>query len=309
MNERLLICTDLDRTLIPNGPQPESPGARKRFATLTAQPEVTLAYVSGRHRTLIEEAIVSYRLPIPDFVIGDVGTTLYRIHAEPLPPAGAQLVPREAWKLTWTPLDLWEAEIARDWAGHSHDELRGALRDVPTLRLQERTKQNRFKLSFYLPLHVEVDELTTAVRQRLDPLGIRYRLVWSVDDVADIGLLDVLPEHASKLHAIEYLMQLEGLKPGDAVFCGDSGNDLEVLASRVPSVLVANSRPDVQDLALELSEEAGTLRQLYIATGDFLGMNGNYAGGMLEGIVHYHPRIADWLQAAPAGAGSNGAAA
>jgi len=307
MTDRLLICTDLDRTLIPNGPLPEPSGARKHFAALTARPEITLAYVSGRHRALVEEAIVSYRLPIPDFVIGDVGTTLYRIYAEPLPPAGARLVPRDAWKLTWTPLDLWEAEIARDWAGHTHDELRGVLRDVPTLRLQERSKQNRYKLSFYLPLYVEVDEISAAVRQRLDPLGIRYRLVWSVDDVADIGLLDVLPERASKLHAIEYLMRLESLEVQDTVFCGDSGNDLEVLASRIPSVLVANSRPDVQDLALELSEEAGTLRQLYIATGGFLGMNGNYAGGMLEGIVHYHPRIADWLQAASAG--SNGAAA
>jgi hypothetical protein len=64
-----------------------------------------------------------------------------------------------------------------------------------------------------------------------------------------------------------------------------------VLASRVPAVLVANSRPDVQDLALELAEEAGTLPWLYIAEGGFLGMNGNYAGGMLEGIAHYHPLL------------------
>ena len=31
MPERLLLCTDLDRTLIPNGPQPESPRARAAF--------------------------------------------------------------------------------------------------------------------------------------------------------------------------------------------------------------------------------------------------------------------------------------
>lgn len=307
MTNRLLICTDLDRTLIPNGPQPESPGARRRFAALTARPEVTLAYVSGRHRALIEEAVANYRLPIPDFVIGDVGTTIYRIGAEPVPPAGPRLVPRDSQKLTWTLLEQWEAQIAADWAGHTHDELRAVLKDMHTLRLQERSKQNRLKLSFYLPLHVELDELKAAVRQRLDPLGIRYRLIWSVDDVADIGLLDVLPKRASKLHAIEDLMRMQGFERERTVFCGDSGNDLEVLSSRVPSVLVANSRPDVQELALELAEEAGTLKQLYIATGGYLGMNGNYAGGMLEGIVHYHPRIADWLQ--QTSAGSDGAAA
>ncbi|MCI5126782.1 MAG: haloacid dehalogenase, partial [Candidatus Electrothrix sp. AR5] len=31
---KLLVCTDLDRTLLPNGPQPESPGARPAFAAL-----------------------------------------------------------------------------------------------------------------------------------------------------------------------------------------------------------------------------------------------------------------------------------
>ena len=50
MPERLLLCTDLDRTLIPNGPQPESPGARDRFAALAGSPHVVLAYVTGRHR-------------------------------------------------------------------------------------------------------------------------------------------------------------------------------------------------------------------------------------------------------------------
>ncbi len=65
MPDRLLICTDLDRTLIPNGPQPESPGARRRFAILAERPEVTLAYVSGRHRALVEDAITTYRLPTP----------------------------------------------------------------------------------------------------------------------------------------------------------------------------------------------------------------------------------------------------
>ena len=285
MTQRLLICTDLDRTLIPNGPQPEPVGARKRFARLAARPEVTLAYVSGRHRELIEEAIVTYRLPAPDYVIGDVGTSMYHV--------GPQH--------DWVHVETWEEQIAADWAGHRHEELRAALRDVPTLRLQERAKQNRLKLSFYLPLHAEIDDLAARIHERLRPLGIRYRLIWSVDDIADIGLLDVLPERASKLHAIEALSRMQGFDLEHTVFCGDSGNDLEVLASRVPAVLVANSRPEVQDLALELAEEAGTLRQLYIAEGGFLGMNGNYAGGMLEGIAHFHPRVAAWLDEDPPG--------
>jgi hypothetical protein len=201
--------------------------------------------------------------------------------------------------LAWTHLDAWEDQIARDWGGHTHGELRALLRDIPALRLQERSRQSRLKLSFYLPLYVEIDDLAAAIGARLEPLGVRTRLIWSVDDIADVGLLDVLPASASRLHAIEALMQEQGFAPGQTVFCGDSGNDLEVLASRIPSVLVANSRPDVQDLALELAEEAGTLAQLYIAQGGLLGMNGNYAGGVLEGVAHFHPCITQWLGETP----------
>ena len=54
---RLLLCTDLDRTLIPNGKQPESPGVRALFSRFVNRDEVKLAYVSGRHHALIEQAI------------------------------------------------------------------------------------------------------------------------------------------------------------------------------------------------------------------------------------------------------------
>ena len=77
MNGSVLICTDLDRTLLPNGKQPESPAARRRFAEFAAREEVRLAYVTGRHLALVEKAIANYVLPRPDFVIADVGTSLY----------------------------------------------------------------------------------------------------------------------------------------------------------------------------------------------------------------------------------------
>ena len=285
MQERLLVCTDLDRTLIPNGPQPESPGARRLFTRFAQRPEVTLTYVTGRHRALVEEAIATYRLPIPDFVIGDVGTTIYRVGEQHL----------------WQRLTNWEEQIARDWGGHSHGDLLTLLKDVPALRMQELSKQNRLKLSYYLPLHQDIDQLAVAIRQRLEDEGIRARLVWSVDDVADIGLLDVLPANASKRHAIEALMREQGFELQDTVFCGDSGNDMEVLISPIQAVLVANSRPDVKRVARELVAESGTKECLYVAEGGLLGMNGNYSAGMLEGIAHYHPRITEWLLGADAG--------
>jgi len=67
MNAKLLLCTDLDRTLIPNGGEPESPDARTMFGRLAARPEVTLAYVSGRDADRVKTVIERFDLPTPDY--------------------------------------------------------------------------------------------------------------------------------------------------------------------------------------------------------------------------------------------------
>mgnify|MGYP000444995282 FL=1 len=51
----LLLCTDLDRTLVPNGAEPESAQSRKKFSQLAGHPQVTLVYVTGRHQQLVEQ--------------------------------------------------------------------------------------------------------------------------------------------------------------------------------------------------------------------------------------------------------------
>ena len=279
MPERLLVCTDLDRTLLPNGPQSESPKAREQFASLVASPRVTLAYVSGRHRALVEQAIFNYRLPAPDFVVGDVGTTIYRVGEEQ----------------SWARLTTWEDEFASDWAGRTHADLKALLHDLSALQLQEVSKQNEYKLSYYVPLQSDRDALSAVIRHRFAESGISATLIWSTDEPMGIGLLDILPERASKLHAVEALMKLNGFDCSNTVFCGDSGNDIEVLASPIPAVLVANGHADVKELARRLADEKGYGAQLYIAQGGFMGMNGNYSAGILEGIVHYHPETTGWM--------------
>jgi len=279
MPERLLLCTDLDRTVLPNGTQPESPGARDRFALLAARPELTLAYVTGRHRSLVEKAMATYVLPRPDYVIGDVGTTIYELSSR-----------------GWEPWPDWETEIGPDWAGMGWADLQELFRDMPSLRLQEVTKQNQYKLSFYVPLYVDRQATIDAMQERLARRGIQASLVWSVDEPAGIGLLDVTPASASKLHAIEFLMQRKDFGQKQTVFAGDSGNDLPVLTSRIQSVLVANATPEVRRDALRLADENRTRDALYLATGDFAGMNGNYSAGILEGLAHYVPVTEGWWQ-------------
>lgn len=279
MIDRLLICTDLDRTLIPNGPQPESPYARDYFYKLVSRTEVTLAYVSGRHRQLVEQAISNYHLPVPDYVIGDVGTTIYHVGLEH----------------DWQQQLAWEKEIAHDWGEHSHADLKALLQDLSVLRIQENGKQNDYKLSYYVPLQSDCNNLSNIIRTRLEAENIKANQIWSVDEPNGIGLLDILPARASKYHAIKKLMALQGFDDNNTVFCGDSGNDIEVLASAIPAVLVANSQSEVQQRARQLADEMDHSEQLYLADDHFMGMNGNYSAGILEGIAHYHPQTKTWM--------------
>ena len=279
MPKHILICTDLDRTLLPNGRQPESPRARAFFARLVSRPEVTLAYVSGRHRELIEDAIREYGLPLPDWVIGDVGTTIYRVCAG-----------------EWLHWHAWEQDIATDWRGLTANNLRPLFTDLPSLRLQEESKQNRYKLSYYLPLQTDIDTLQREMSQRLNAQKVAASLIYSVDEAALTGLLDVLPARATKLHAVEFLMQQQDFDVANTVFAGDSGNDLPVLASAVPSVLVANADREVAEQAQTQALQQGTMSAFYLAQGGFLGMNGNYSAGILEGIAYYYPDTRLWME-------------
>ncbi len=279
MPKRILICTDLDRTLLPNGSQPESPEARATFTRLVSRPEVTLAYVSGRHRALVEDAIREYRLPLPDWVIGDVGTTIYRVDAG-----------------EWRHWQEWEQDIDTDWRGLTANDLRPLFTGMPSLRLQEEAKQNRYKLSYYLPLQADIAALQQEMTRCLNAKNVAASLIYSIDEAASIGLLDVLPARATKLHAVEFLMQQQGFDVTNTVFAGDSGNDLPVLASGVPSVLVANADHEVIEQAQIQALQQGTMPAFYLAQGSFLGMNGNYSAGILEGVAHYHPDTRLWME-------------
>ncbi len=280
--QKLLICTDLDRTLLPNGTQPESPEARAIFSRLVSRPEVCLVYVSGRNLALVQEAIQEYDLPTPNWVVGDVGSTIYKFEGD-----------------RWKSWQNWTQQIAVDWRGLNAVDLEpwfSDLEEISHLVLQEPDQQSRFKLSYYLPLDVEKDALQQYISDRLEEQNIVASLIYSVDEAKGIGLLDILPAHATKLHAVEFLMDQLDFDHSNTVFAGDSGNDLPLLISPVPSILVANAHVYIIAQSQQQAKEQGNIHNLYLAHGGFLDMNGNYSAGILEGIVHYYPDAQKWIE-------------
>ncbi|MGB0713063.1 MAG: HAD-IIB family hydrolase [Gammaproteobacteria bacterium] len=276
----VLLCCDMDRTVIPNGVQPESPTARALFRALAAHPSVHLAYASGRHHELVRKAIRTYQLPMPDYVITDVGTRIW------------ELLGNE-----WQEYDHWTHTIGADWMDKGPSDLRAALSGLHALRPQEPSKQTPLKLSYYVNRGVDHNALDSSIKRCMDALGIRHRRIWSMDEPAGVQLLDILPASAGKLGAVTFLAGRLGVHPDQIVFAGDSGNDLEVLVSPIPSVLVANAAPDVRQTVIEA---IGAGAPCHLAKGGYKGTNGNYAAGVVEGFAHYHPDLAE-LALAPAG--------
>jgi len=277
----IILFSDLDRTLIPNGEQPESPSARPLLRELVESNMIRLVYVSGRDRDLVIQAMEEFHLPMPDFVIGDVGATLYQLHDE-----------------KWEESEPWQETIGADWNGHNHSDIVDLLEslDEPELELQPAAQQNTFKVSYFTGPGKSGRDLTDSVSELLEAKRINANLIWSIDEEKNVGLLDILPASASKIRAIRFLMEQEGIPENQAVFAGDSGNDLDALTSGLQAILVRNATDEVRREATEKLRKKNCESCLYLARGGLFSLNGNYAAGVIEGLVHFHPKLVNWMQ-------------
>lgn len=270
--DQLVLCTDLDRTLLPNGDALEPKGARLAFKKLVSKNELSLVYVSGRDQALVQQAIEEYGLPSPDYAITDVGATIYHVDQD-----------------EWHLMDAWYDRIGRDWCGMSSWDIRKRLSQTIRLKLQPEAKQGLYKLSYQLQ---PADQLSSAVEEllaQIKPLDIQFNCITSIDETENIGLVDILPHSANKLLAIEFLLEDIGISPDKVVFSGDSGNDLDVILSPLKATLVGNATAEVKQLALQQTMESENQNHFYLA-------KGNYAAGILEGFFYYFPHVLEWRE-------------
>jgi sucrose-6F-phosphate phosphohydrolase len=274
MSEPWIICTDLDRTLLPNGEQKESSQAREQFRALAADPQTVIIYASGRDYQLAEQAIEQWALPYPDYLIADVGSTIYSRQGD-----------------TWKKWENWREQLSQNWIGLSRKQILQRLPKLDGLTLQPEHQQGEFKLSFVVEPTSRLDAISAELVKALADLGINGNCIPSINEHEDHGLIDILPANANKLLAIRFLVQALGLNPDKLLYSGDSGNDMEVLASEYKSVLVANATDDVKKMALDEAQRQGHSDCLYLANGNASDHNGCYAAGIVEGFKHFFPKF------------------
>jgi HAD superfamily hydrolase (TIGR01484 family) len=273
----LLLACDMDQTVIPNGKAPEAPGARQRFGDFCADSRVQLVYVTGRDIGLVEAAMAEYHLPMPEFVITDVGAQMYAYDAQ----TGPAILPD------------WHAHLAQGCPPEAFARIDHHLKAWEVLQPQEPERQKTFKHSYYVEPTADMRPLVQEIKAHLAHLGLPVSVIWSFDDAKNVWLLDILAREANKLDALLFLCERQGIGRSERVFAGDSGNDLAVMESELASILVANANDSVRAEAERLAAKTGREASLYLAENggdDALDHRcGHYADGVLQGVWQFVP--------------------
>lgn len=246
-----VLASDLDGTFIPLDDHPENQNDLSILVDQLQRLERTLLYVTGRHFELTQQAIKEKGLPTPDWLICDVGTSIY--HRDP----------RDADKFNLIP-DYQEHQ-ARIVSELPVAELRQVISErISGLRLQEPEKQGRFKLSYYTAADQLPDQVA-AIEALLKELDAPYSLIDSVDPFTGDGLIDFLPQRISKAAALAWWVEFEELQPESVVFAGDSGNDLAALTAGYEAILVGNADRAIARQAYDFHRRSGWRNRLYLA--------------------------------------------
>ena len=258
-----LLCTDLDRTLLPNGRASEPPRARQRLTERVRRDGLLLAFVTGRDERRVRRAVQEYALPAPDFVLADAGTEFLIANGT-----------------DWHADAVWQQDQRKAWHGHDAARVATLLDGLDVLQAQEADRQRPFKRSYTVSLNRDSDALRAELTERLARGGLQAGLLFSHDPQSDEALLDVVPAMATKFGAVQRLAAYLGLGDEQVLYAGDSGNDLDALMSDLPGVLVGNADADTQARVQVAIRHGARADRVFQATSA-------YAGGILEGLDHY----------------------
>ncbi|MDU8943632.1 HAD-IIB family hydrolase [Ovoidimarina sediminis] len=212
--KELVLATDLDGTFL--GGSDED---RAQFYDWIEdnRARVGLIFVTGRDPGFISQLTKTGRAPRPDYVVGDVGTTIAEVGRDHL----------------LSPIEELEAEIAEAW-GDAGGMILAALKPVQGIRLQ--STGFRYRASYDMdPARFDQKALDIVAGLGLDAL------------ISDNRYFDVLPKGVSKGPSLLRLLAHLGIDNRRTLVAGDTLNDLSMLSLGLPAVAVGGSEQALLD--------------------------------------------------------------
>lgn len=257
-----VLATDLDGTLIP---LPESERNRVDLQRITEHfsgSKQTLVFATGRHFESALEAIEHYQLPLPEWIVCDVGSSIYKRVGS-------------------------EFQVFETYANHL-SEISGSMQRGPVekildgieaLEQQPIAHQQRFKISYQSTVE-NVAELVERINELLRSADLPYECMGSLDPFMNCGLLDVMPRGVSKAYALIWLSTHADFSPHEVIYSGDSGNDYAALVSGFRAIVVANGSDGLAEKVRARLAERQINDRLYLA-------EQTASSGVLEGCQHF----------------------
>jgi sucrose-6F-phosphate phosphohydrolase len=257
-----ILATDLDGTLIPLPGNDSNKEALVRIFNDHKSGDIELIYATGRHFESVLEAIETYTLPRPEWIICDVGGAIFQLK-------------QDAYK-HYTP---YEAHLLENTGSVNRDQVEKALMGIDDLALQPPDHQQRFKLSYQCASET-LNKLVATIEARLKEANMPYHCMGSNDPFMNCGLIDVLPRNVSKASALLWLATHADFSPDGVIYSGDSGNDYAALVSGFRAIIVANSSDGLVNKVQQQLKVRDLEDRLYIA-------KGKATSGVLEGCQHF----------------------
>ena len=209
-----LFVSDVDDTLLGD----DEALARLASALENARDAIQIAYNSSRPiASVLKSIAVQPRLPVPDYVIGALGTEI-------------------ACAPDWSLLDGYASRLNDDWW---RDEIATWMNGLG-FQPHADEYQTRFKVSYDVPGEENHRRIVT----RLEALGYRVKVIYSGDKN-----LDIIPAGAGKGEAADYLRRRLGLEVDRVVVAGDSANDRDLFKTSFKGIVVANADRVMQALS------------------------------------------------------------
>lgn len=212
---RLVLATDLDGTFLGGS----SDDCRSLYAHLSARDDVMLIFVTGRDIAFIAELIRSPGMPRPDYIIGDVGTSIYD---------GA----------TFEPVAALEAPIAAQW-NNANARVVDMLHGEPGLKLQATPFRHRVSYDY------QPSDLSQQSVAKVEAAG--FDCLLSAD-----RFFDVLPKGVSKGPTLTRLVAALGLDAETVLVAGDTMNDLSLFQTGFKGVAVGNREPRLTEAVRDM---------------------------------------------------------